>query len=284
MAYPQFPEPMVGYLEEISRDFVISHSDSIPDNSMTLMKPNAAFIEAFMAGLNHEMGRELLWREYPTDQRGTYFRTFWDTKDAVGSAPCQQDITPMDQWHGSLGANNLRADGILVLVLRGELLRRYPDTMIYAQKAVWTQPGQPRALCSQTDVTDRHYFRFPIIQATLDPDITLVGFDLSADEAQGVNGDAGWFFILKERPGLPTFGLDDRAGTGAPALDLKHLSWADFAPSGGGSPTCLDLDRVNLDPTLQSTWQAAHAADLAAYFFRNPVLFARHAREMLTKA
>ena len=23
------------------------------------------------------MGRELLWREYPTDQRGTYFDSFW---------------------------------------------------------------------------------------------------------------------------------------------------------------------------------------------------------------
>ena len=31
-----------------------------------------------MVGLNHEFARELLWREYPTDQRGSYFRQFWD--------------------------------------------------------------------------------------------------------------------------------------------------------------------------------------------------------------
>ena len=30
-----------------------------------------------MVGLNHEMMRELLWREYPTDQRGTAFHRFW---------------------------------------------------------------------------------------------------------------------------------------------------------------------------------------------------------------
>ena len=36
-----------------------------------------------MVGLNHEMARELLWREYPTDQRGSYFRQFWDTAIAI---------------------------------------------------------------------------------------------------------------------------------------------------------------------------------------------------------
>ena len=36
-----------------------------------------------MAGLNHEMARELLWRGYPTDQRGTVFRRFWDRAGAV---------------------------------------------------------------------------------------------------------------------------------------------------------------------------------------------------------
>ena len=36
-----------------------------------------------MVGLNHEMARELLWREYPTDQRGSYFRQFWDASAAV---------------------------------------------------------------------------------------------------------------------------------------------------------------------------------------------------------
>ena len=46
----------------------------MPPNSVTLVQPNSRFIEAFMIGLNHEMGRELLWREYPTDRRGSYFR------------------------------------------------------------------------------------------------------------------------------------------------------------------------------------------------------------------
>ena len=34
-----------------------------------------------MVGLNHEFARELLWREFPTDQRGSYFRQFWDPSE-----------------------------------------------------------------------------------------------------------------------------------------------------------------------------------------------------------
>jgi hypothetical protein len=47
-------------------------------NSITLLETNQKFIESYMVGLNHEFARELLWREYPTDQRGSYFRQFWD--------------------------------------------------------------------------------------------------------------------------------------------------------------------------------------------------------------
>ena len=51
-----------------------------------------SFVEAFLVGLNHEMGRELLWRGYPTDQRGpsrpgsgTWFSRTTDRTAAQGS-------------------------------------------------------------------------------------------------------------------------------------------------------------------------------------------------------
>ena len=36
-----------------------------------------------MVGLNYEMSRQLLWNGYPTDQRGSYFRQFWDVSAYV---------------------------------------------------------------------------------------------------------------------------------------------------------------------------------------------------------
>ncbi len=45
-----------------------------------LSKAAEAAIEWFRRYLNHEMSRELLWREFPTDQRGTYSSQFWDPR------------------------------------------------------------------------------------------------------------------------------------------------------------------------------------------------------------
>ena len=52
-----------------------------------MLSTNDVFTEAFLVGLSDEMGRELLWRSYPTDMRGTYFHRFWDpTADELSRA------------------------------------------------------------------------------------------------------------------------------------------------------------------------------------------------------
>ena len=53
------------------------------------LETNRRFVEAYMVGLNVEMGRELLWRGFPTNQLGTYFDHFWG-----GGA----DIKPLHTW------------------------------------------------------------------------------------------------------------------------------------------------------------------------------------------
>ena len=45
-----------------------------------------------MVGLNHEFARELLWREYPTDQRPSSFRQFWD----VSQLRERRELEPKD--------------------------------------------------------------------------------------------------------------------------------------------------------------------------------------------
>lgn len=75
MAYPIFPEPVYYYLREFSDKFILPSIDDISDNSIAMFENNTAFVEAYLCGMNTEMGRELLWREYPTDQRGSYFKS-----------------------------------------------------------------------------------------------------------------------------------------------------------------------------------------------------------------
>src|SRR6188768_1632927 len=122
-------------LAEISADLFLPNINLIEYNSVTLLETNQRFIEAFMVGLNHEFARELLWNEYPTDQRGSYFRQFWNVAGRVpppgetGIAGTLKDIEPIHAWPktSALGGNSARPPDALdplVLLVRGDLMRR----------------------------------------------------------------------------------------------------------------------------------------------------------------
>ncbi len=83
MAAPEFDAPMYKPLEEISQELLLPGLETVPQNTIALLQTNGRFVEAYSVGLNHEMARELLWREYPMDQRGSYFRQFWDVTEYV---------------------------------------------------------------------------------------------------------------------------------------------------------------------------------------------------------
>ena len=82
MDTPDFPQPMYEALRDLSQAYLLPGLEHVPANTVTLLGTNPKFVESFMVGLNAEMAHEMLWRNYPTDQR-TYFRRFWDT--SVGS-------------------------------------------------------------------------------------------------------------------------------------------------------------------------------------------------------
>ena len=83
LAYPKFGRPMYEALRDISQDLLLPSAQDIPENTIGVLVTNTTFLNSYMVGLNHEFAQELLWRGYPTDQRGTYFRQFWDVSVAV---------------------------------------------------------------------------------------------------------------------------------------------------------------------------------------------------------
>ncbi|MCY1039704.1 hypothetical protein OV208_00110 [Corallococcus sp. bb12-1] len=331
MAYPVIDAPMYKPLAALSSELFLPNVNFIAQNSITLLETNPAFIEAYMVGLNHEFARELLWREFPTDQRGSPFRQFWDVSSCFD--PTQpddealkeklRDIPPLDRWalDSKLGDHDARmppgdTDAQAVLVIRGELLKRYPTAVIYAHRAAWQRkpdgsidPSQERLLAVLTDAEEanppRTKVRTPLYDAKVDPDIYFFGFDLTVSEARGGTGenpqdDPGWFFVIKERPGDPRFGLD----TDAPSqLNVwNDLSWQDVQPGAVGSyidvspatptltlvpPTGPEADEKSEQyaDDLHVSWSSdMSAADVAYILFQTPVLVAVHASEMLTPA
>src|SRR5205823_4140628 len=106
MAAPHFNQPMYEALRDLSQDLLLPGLKSVLPDTVLGLKTNRRFVEAYMVGLNVEMGSELLWRGYPTDQRGTYFDHFWGLGVPNASPP---DINDLNTWNtralgGSAGA------------------------------------------------------------------------------------------------------------------------------------------------------------------------------------
>jgi hypothetical protein len=344
MGYPKINTAMYEALKKISDELFLPNIERIEHNSITLLETNQKFIESYMVGLNHEFARELLWREYPTDQRGSYFRQFWDVssilKDPALAGKTEEekrepyyDIPKLHEWRrkSKLGSHDNRQKPgeppkeEVVLVIRGELLKKYPTAVVYAHKAAWTidsATGKPDTGIARSlhepeegdkEKPDTAVVRTPLYQAKADPDIYFFGFDLTVPEARGetepnnpILENAGWFFVLKERPGEPRFGLDIPAADGAnqSLVTWNDLDWSKVVPGDEGV-----IDVINLPGTLQLpathvfdgstegkgqkeqytddknvTWNAGiDAANLAYILYQVPMMVCVHAAEMLLK-
>jgi hypothetical protein len=215
MAAPEFDQPMYVPLKEISQEWILPGIEDVVKDSAALAQTNERFIESYMVGVNHEMARTLLFNEYPTEQRATFFRQFWDSTGYVPK-PGEvvnpddfKDIKPIHTWrsNANLGDNSSRRPPVakLVLMVRGELLLRYPNTEVYAAQVIKNADGT-HALPDSNDAA-RH--KNWVLHGELDPDIRFFGFEMTLDEAL-TGGDAGlgYYFVLQQPSGEPLFGFD----------------------------------------------------------------------------
>ena len=69
MAHPVFADADVRAAARHLRRAARPQPHLIPKNTISLLETNRDFIEAYMVGLNHEIARELLCNEFPTDLR-----------------------------------------------------------------------------------------------------------------------------------------------------------------------------------------------------------------------
>lgn len=212
---PTIPEAMYRKLQTLSFDYILPGIQEIPMNSITLLEENRYFIESFFCGLNDEMGKELAWNQFPIEQKGTIFRQFWDPAtveegelDELGAPQGMRDIRPLHLWkqggdRSYLGGNPTEAaegQGRIVLLLKGDLLRRYPETIVFALK---------KEESSETTIP-------PVFRAQIGPDIVGIGFPFTLEEIE----DKEYYFVLREPQGAPRFGLDEEGrGDDSPYIE-----------------------------------------------------------------
>jgi len=131
-----------------------------------------------------------------------------------------------------LGDNLNRRDvapNNVVLLVRGELFRRYPNAIVYAVKA-----KQDRKRKRIRDDVDQ---RYPIFRGTLPGDITFLGFNLGIADARGgtTASPDGFFFVFQQPPAEPRFGLEPM-GTQVLLRVGRKLSWPVCQYSGRHRP------------------------------------------------
>ena len=355
LAAPSFPQPMYEPLRDMAHNLLLPGVERVPQNTIGILQANRRFLESYMCGLNHEFAGELLWRGYPTDQRGSYFRQFWDISEYVArqkeldallkawlrerninsldeldraekerqilrlasgdvgdlsvlsdqelndrlveviQQSCLEeklrDVKLLTQWNGNaLGHNKCRTGNELVLVIRGDLLRRFPDALIYAIKAVKRCEESVPGLPEFVGPDEQQERIFPVFGAALPPDLTFLGFPFAADVARGNEQDPGVYFVLEERVGRTRFGLDD----GVPELfeTWDDLSWSHFGLQEAVGKY-LDSGTITNQPPLNDSrvWNdndgsgmpQSSSATRAWITFQKPARVAVHARQMLSE-
>jgi hypothetical protein len=199
---PVFGQPMSGPLLARFGELVAPAADALPADGLALMTGNAELIAAYLAGVNAEFGRELLWRGYPSGGRATWFRRFFDTRGAAGAA--DGDVLPIDEWGDKdlheVATGTASGDGVTLLV-RAELLRRFPNTVVQAVPAVWGPAGR---------VPDGRAVN-PTATGVFGDDLAMFTFPVDPADLVGVpaDGPAGYFFVFAEPPTQPRFGQPD---------------------------------------------------------------------------
>lgn len=315
MACPDFKDPMYACLNKLGDEYFVPNLGLIPPNTISLMVTNPSFIEAFMVGVNVEFSSELLFREYPTDQRCSAFRQFWD----VASIPrdpkvseadhiaALKDIEPIHAWgrNSRLGTNSPRmTDGArVVLVIRGDLLRKYPNAIIYAQTARWGSGERANELIlhdengarAANDINDPD-IHFPAFKAKVGPDLHFIGFNLALEDVRGhpdleetasarasiSASELGKYFVIQEVVGEARFGLDVARANQPSGSLVDDLAWSNVDLSGG---PIVDLSKGLIGPLSAGnpdglSW-GANAADMAAMLYQKPAMLAIHGKDML---
>ena len=248
---PEFEDALFWDLAELDDDVIVPGLDAFPNNRVRLLAVNPAFVGAYLVGANHELAKELVWREYPADLTATFFARFFDY-----GAASTVDITPIAGWKpgSAISGNVPNAAETTVILIRGDLVRRYPEVNVFLTPTL----ADRRA--------DYAHAVEPSFEGRLGTDVLVVGFPEPPGTVLGEDGGREYYVVLEERMVAPRFGLDVTRDGALTTWD--ELAWTDFPPEGEHLPASAipGLGKHEMDTIV---W-GRNAAHLAAAVHQKP--------------
>jgi hypothetical protein len=262
---PRFPDPLFPKLLALGAEVVLPGVGAIADDRVRLVEMNEGWVAAFLVGANYEWEREALWNEYPADLGATAFSTFWP-RVPEGATDLDLDI---HEWtnRSTLPSHIGAAGSSTVLLVRGDLIRRFPGTEFFL-----VTPDTRGVLVEPDGTIPASRTTWPSFAGTLDGATVFVGFDVAPDIVR----DEGRYVAIQEPTIGPRFGLDT-AGTvfgEPPPAGWHDLSWGHVAASADALAalgnlrlaTATWLDGVTVDG---ATW-GRNGAHMARITFQQP--------------
>lgn len=196
---PVIEEPLSNRLREFAADAILTDASRIPPDTVAIFEENRRFIEAFLVGANHEMNKELRWREFPTDMRGTIFRRFWD-RGRPASDPAGDDTADIHTWNDRLGRHFSPGDvnkaSDLVVVIHSDIVRKLDMPIVLINEAVGS------AWQSGSGIDHE-----PVFFGKVGADIAYYGFSVTRDHILREARNRV-FLLIYEPAGRLRFGLD----------------------------------------------------------------------------
>jgi hypothetical protein len=173
---PDLDLPAWRYLRDRAQYWLLPGAQTLSSGEVVSLRTNPQFVEQFLAGFNQQALAELHWRGHPVRAGCTPLRRFWD-RTPTGAGGRRDDIAGVAGWIDAGGVPTGRAGehppaGVvperLVVVIRSELFRRYPATLV--SLAPGATPGladRPANLAAR---------EWPEFIAALSADLTMFAF------------------------------------------------------------------------------------------------------------
>lgn len=228
---PKLDENLLEYIPQQTLAALLPGLSELPNNKSILLKVNRKFLEAFMLGANHEMIRELIWREFPIWRRATVFNYFWGS-----SASNMSDIKDITEWQGRLGENRANTDAAqenIIVAIKSDLFRRYPRINLYAVEydsnivagGNWSPVINTVKQGADQTGTKLHK---PLFTVNVMQDLIFIYYNLTKQYMDNaINGGLKKFcFVVLENVSIPKFGLDECIR--ARKESLNDIAWGDF--------------------------------------------------------
>lgn len=209
------------------------------------------------------------------EERRAIYRKYEDAvENWLLSRETEQDIERIEDWESGLrlgGQSTIdrqSAKAKVVLLIRAELLRHYPNSLVYLvegeaiRKNNWAEGSR----------------KYPIFEGSLEPDILFLGFELDANK---IREKGKYYIVFEERAFELRFGLDERKEEEEGKSRLpSNLSWEHFFSESDTEKSKFLNDLKPNDNTARDFWD--NPAYIAKVFTQPSVRLAIDMTEFLT--